>query len=43
MPLGAVRIEDQDGRRPLRAEALEDLRLLLDVGPVRDEALRDER
>jgi hypothetical protein len=42
MPLGAARIEDEDGRRPLRVETLERLALLLHVSPGRNEILRDE-
>jgi hypothetical protein len=43
VPLGTVRIENEDRRRPLGVETLEHLRLLLGVGTVRDEVFRDER
>lgn len=42
MPLGAARIKDEEGRRPLHAETLERLGLLLRVRPGRDEILGDE-
>jgi hypothetical protein len=42
MLLTALRIEDDEDRRPLDREALEGLRLLLDVDLGRDEVLRDE-
>lgn len=42
VPLGPVRRQDQDRRGPLGAEALEDLRLLLDVGAGGDEVAADE-
>jgi hypothetical protein len=42
MALGAVRIEDEDRRGPLRVEALEGLGLLLDVSARGNEALGDE-
>jgi hypothetical protein len=42
MALLAVRIQDQDRRRPLDVEALERLRLLLDVSPIGDEVFGDE-
>lgn len=42
MALGAVGVGDQQGRRPLRAEALEGLRLLLDVDLDRYEAAGDQ-
>ncbi len=40
--LCAVRIEQLHGRSPLRSEALEGLRLLLDVDLHRDEVVIDE-
>jgi hypothetical protein len=43
MPLGAAGIEDEDGRCPLGAEAIERIGLLLDVGTGRNEVFRDER
>ena len=42
MPLRPLRVEDEDRRRPLRVEALEDLGLLLDVSAVRNEVIDDE-
>jgi hypothetical protein len=42
VPLCAVRLQDEGRRGPLRAEALEDLRLLLDVSAVGDEVVGDE-
>jgi hypothetical protein len=42
MALGAVRVEDEERRRPLRVEPLERLGLLLDVSARGNEALGDE-
>src|SRR5205823_1293458 len=42
MALGSVRIEDNDRGRPLRAEALEGLRLFFDVDLHRQEVVADE-
>jgi hypothetical protein len=43
MPFRPLRVEDEDRRRPLRVEALEDLRLLLDVSAVWNEVVGDKR